>query len=70
MPGRRRARPIGSPRGARLGVSRADQDAFALRSQQCAAAAQANGFFAEQIIPYSVLGKRNVAFGKLGGLSS
>src|SRR3546814_9196154 len=33
------------------GVDRADQDAFALRSQQRAAAAQASGFFAEEIIP-------------------
>ncbi|HTK34271.1 MAG TPA: 3-oxoadipyl-CoA thiolase [Caulobacteraceae bacterium] len=31
-------------------VSRADQDAFALRSQQRAAAAQASGFFAEEIV--------------------
>ncbi|WP_434457166.1 3-oxoadipyl-CoA thiolase [Stutzerimonas urumqiensis] len=32
-------------------VSRADQDAFALRSQQRAAAAQDAGFFAEEIVP-------------------
>jgi 3-oxoadipyl-CoA thiolase len=32
-------------------VSRADQDAFALRSQQRAAAAQASGWFAEEIAP-------------------
>ena len=31
-------------------VSREDQDAFALRSQQRAAAAQASGFFAEEIV--------------------
>src|SRR5690606_22965335 len=36
---------------ADYGVSRADQDAFALRSQQRAAAAQAAGFFAEEIVP-------------------
>ncbi|EJW11343.1 putative acetyl-CoA acetyltransferase (phbA/atoB/paaJ-like) [Rhodovulum sp. PH10] len=36
------------------GVSRADQDAFALRSQQRAAAAQARGYFAEEIVPVSV----------------
>lgn len=35
------------------GISREDQDAFALRSQQRAAAAQASGFFAEEIIPVS-----------------
>ncbi|MTZ14576.1 3-oxoadipyl-CoA thiolase [Pseudomonas sp. JL972] len=32
-------------------VNRADQDAFALRSQQRTAAAQAAGFFAEEIVP-------------------
>ena len=35
-------------------VSRADQDAFALRSQQRAAAAQASGFFAREIVPVSI----------------
>ena len=35
----------------RFGVSRADQDAFALRSQQKAAAAQKAGIFAEEIVP-------------------
>jgi 3-oxoadipyl-CoA thiolase len=43
---------------ADCGVGRADQDAFALRSQQRAAAAQASGFFAEEIIPVSVPGAR------------
>ncbi|WP_417662326.1 3-oxoadipyl-CoA thiolase [Pseudomonas sp.] len=32
-------------------VCRADQDAFALRSQQRAAAAQASGYYAEEIVP-------------------
>jgi len=32
-------------------VSRADQDAFAIRSQQKAGAAQAAGYFAEEIVP-------------------
>ncbi len=36
------------------GVSRADQDAFALRSQQRAAHASANGWPAEEIIPVAV----------------
>jgi 3-oxoadipyl-CoA thiolase len=36
------------------GISRDDQDAFALRSQQRAAAAQASGFHAEEIIPVVV----------------
>jgi acetyl-CoA acyltransferase len=35
----------------RFGVSRADQDAFALRSQQKAAAAQKAGTFDEEIVP-------------------
>jgi 3-oxoadipyl-CoA thiolase len=35
-------------------VSRADQDAFAFRSQQRAARAQAAGVFAEQIVPVTV----------------
>jgi 3-oxoadipyl-CoA thiolase len=33
------------------GINRADQDAFALRSQQKAGRAQAEGFFAEEIVP-------------------
>ncbi|WP_285017437.1 3-oxoadipyl-CoA thiolase [Novosphingobium sp. fls2-241-R2A-195] len=41
-----------------FGISRADQDAFALRSQQRAAAAQASGFFAEEIVPVTVPGKK------------
>src|SRR3546814_10774458 len=40
------------------GVDRADQDAFALRSQQRAAAAQASGFLADVIIPVTVPGAR------------
>jgi 3-oxoadipyl-CoA thiolase len=35
-------------------VSRADQDAFALRSQQRAARAQENGYFAEEIVPVTI----------------
>jgi 3-oxoadipyl-CoA thiolase len=41
-----------------FGVSRKDQDAFSLRSQQRAARAQAAGFFAEEIIPVEVHGKK------------
>ncbi len=37
------------------GISRDDQDAFALRSQQRTAAAQARGFFAGEIIPVTVI---------------
>ncbi|MBD7939958.1 3-oxoadipyl-CoA thiolase [Brevundimonas guildfordensis] len=40
------------------GVSRADQDAFALRSHQRAIAAQASGFFAGEIMPVTVPGRR------------
>ena len=39
-------------------VSRADQDLFALRSQQRAARAQAQGFFAEEIVPVVIKGKK------------
>jgi acetyl-CoA acyltransferase len=39
---------------ADFGVSRADQDLFALRSQDKAAAAQGNGRFAREIVPVSV----------------
>ena len=39
-------------------ISRADQDAFALRSQQRAGRAQAAGFFAEEIVPVLIKGKR------------
>lgn len=35
-------------------VSREDQDAFALRSQQRAAAAQKSGFFADEIVPVEI----------------
>lgn len=41
-----------------FGVSRADQDAFALRSQQRWAAAQAAGRFADEMAPVSVLQKK------------
>ena len=40
------------------GISRADQDAFALRSQQRAVAAQRNGFHAEEIVAVSVAGRK------------
>ena len=36
-------------------ISRADQDAFALRSQQRTARAQQNGWFADEILPVKVL---------------
>ncbi|HEX5841479.1 MAG TPA: 3-oxoadipyl-CoA thiolase [Pseudomonas sp.] len=39
-------------------VSRADQDAFALRSQQRAGRAQAEGYFAEEIVPVVIKGKK------------
>ena len=39
-------------------ISRADQDAFALRSQQRAAAAQQAGFFAEEMVPVVIRGKK------------
>jgi 3-oxoadipyl-CoA thiolase len=41
-----------------FGISRADQDAYALRSQQRAAAAVEAGYLAEEIVPVSVTQKK------------
>ena len=46
---------------AQYGVSRADQDAFAVRSQQRAAAARTAGVFAEEIAPVSIAQKKGNA---------
>lgn len=43
---------------ARFQISRIDQDRFALRSQERALAAQANGTFAAEIIPVPIAGKK------------
>lgn len=43
---------------ADFGISREDQDAFALRSQQRAAAAQAQGYFADEIVPVTIAQKK------------
>ncbi len=43
------------------GISRADQDAFALRSQQRWAAAQAAGLFADEIAPVSIPQRKGAA---------
>ncbi|MFS2115111.1 beta-ketoacyl synthase N-terminal-like domain-containing protein, partial [Herbaspirillum frisingense] len=43
---------------AEFGIARADQDAFALRSQHRWAAAQANGFFAGEIAPLAIPQKK------------
>lgn len=43
---------------ADFGISRADQDAFALRSQEKAAAAQAAGWLAEEIVPVTIPQRR------------
>lgn len=40
------------------GISREDQDAFALRSQQRAVAAQTSGFHSEEIVPVTVPGRK------------
>jgi 3-oxoadipyl-CoA thiolase len=45
----------------RYGISRSDQDAFALRSQQRAVAARAEGRFDEEIAPIEVPGKKRGA---------
>jgi 3-oxoadipyl-CoA thiolase len=42
-----------------FGVSREDQDKFALRSQQRAVAAQASGFLNEEIVPVEFTGKKD-----------
>ena len=42
-----------------FGVARADQDAFALRSQQRYSAAGAKGFFDGEIVPVRIPGKKN-----------
>ncbi|WP_208408745.1 3-oxoadipyl-CoA thiolase [Sphingomonas vulcanisoli] len=44
-----------------FGIARADQDAFALRSQQRAAAAQANGRLAAEIVPVTIPKKKSDA---------
>ena len=43
---------------AEYSISREDQDAFAFRSQQRAARAQAKGFFADEIVPVAISQKR------------
>ncbi len=43
---------------AEFGIARADQDAFALRSQQRCAAAQARGYFQGEIAPVTVRGRK------------
>jgi len=40
------------------GIERVAQDAYALRSQQRAAAAQAAGFFADEIVPVTIKGRK------------
>ena len=39
-------------------ISRQEQDEYALRSQQCAAAAQSSGRFNEEIVPVTIHGKK------------
>ena len=41
-----------------LNISRADQDAFALRSQQRTAQAQQNGILAQEIVPVQIVGRK------------
>jgi len=42
----------------RYGVSRAEQDLFAMRSQQRAKLAQSSGYYADEIVPVTVQGKK------------
>ncbi|GAA1876384.1 acetyl-CoA C-acetyltransferase [Asanoa iriomotensis] len=44
--------------GAKLGIDRAEQDEFSARSHQRAAAAQKNGYLAEEIVPIEVPQRR------------
>ncbi|WP_236235869.1 3-oxoadipyl-CoA thiolase [Pseudomonas faucium] len=46
---------------AQFGISRADQDAFALRSQHKAAAAQARGRLAREIVPVTIAPRKGPA---------
>ena len=46
---------------AEFGISRADQDRFALRSQQRALAAQTNGVFAAEITPVNIAARKGPA---------
>ncbi|MRT48430.1 3-oxoadipyl-CoA thiolase [Raoultella sp. RIT712] len=43
-----------------LNISRADQDAFALRSQQLTAKAQRAGILAQEIVPVQIIGKKGM----------
>lgn len=45
---------------SQFNISRDDQDAFALRSQQCTARAQANGILGQEITPVTLTGKKGV----------
>ena len=49
---------------ADFGVARADQDAFALRSQQRWAAADAAGFFAGELVPVELPGRERTLFAR------
>jgi acetyl-CoA acyltransferase len=46
---------------AEFGIARADQDRFALRSQQRTAAAYARGFFAAELMPVEIAQKKGAA---------
>jgi 3-oxo-5,6-didehydrosuberyl-CoA/3-oxoadipyl-CoA thiolase len=46
---------------AEFGISRADQDAFALRSQERASKAVAGAIFAQEIVPVTIAGRKGVA---------
>jgi acetyl-CoA acyltransferase len=47
-----------------FGIARADQDAFALRSQQRWAAADAAGFFAGEVVPVELPGREKMLFAR------
>jgi acetyl-CoA acyltransferase 2 len=45
---------------AQFGISRGEQDAYAVRSQQCAADAWDAGRFAEEVVPVEIKGRKEV----------
>ncbi len=49
-----------------LNISRADQDAFAFRSQQLTAKAQRAGILAQEIVPVQIIGKKGGERGSRG----
>ena len=45
---------------AQYGISRAEQDAYAERSQRCAAEAWDSGFFGDEVVPVEIKGRKSI----------